>query len=213
MSKKAENVAITIAPPNMQTAQFTIVGTAPYVQHKFGARPKQAMHDTQAAGSTAKKGSKKAPKNFKRCFEDAMHKAEAGWPGIPASSFRCAMVSACRICGFHMTKAKLAVFVEADGYSGDDATPLIKITKGKPVYHETSVRLATGVIDLRARPMWHPGWEAKVRIRFDADMFTLQDVTNLLARVGVQVGIGEGRPDSKQSTGMGWGLFKIKGGK
>ena len=25
-----------------------------------------------------------------------------------------------------------------------------------------------------------------------------------------QVGIGEGRPDSKQSTGQGWGLFKVE---
>jgi hypothetical protein len=29
-------------------------------------------------------------------------------------------------------------------------------------------------------------------------------------RVGAQVGIGEGRPDSKNSTGMGWGTFEIK---
>jgi len=33
----------------------------------------------------------------------------------------------------------------------------------------------------------------------------------LLARVGMQVGIGEGRPDSKNSAGMGWGLFEVVG--
>jgi hypothetical protein len=27
--------------------------------------------------------------------------------------------------------------------------------------------------------------------------------------VGRQVGIGEGRPDSRNSCGMGWGLFEI----
>jgi hypothetical protein len=59
--------------------------------------------------------------------------------------------------------------------------------------------------------MWRPGWEAKVRIRFDGDQFTLTDVTNLLMRVGLQVGIGEGRPDSKMSTGMGWGMFEVLG--
>jgi hypothetical protein len=41
------------------------------------------------------------------------------------------------------------------------------------------------------------------------DQFTPEDVANLMARVGMQVGIGEGRPDSKNSAGMGWGLFKI----
>jgi len=35
-------------------------------------------------------------------------------------------------------------------------------------------------------------------------------LTNLLARAGLQVGIGEGRPDSKNSAGMGWGLFQIE---
>jgi hypothetical protein len=32
---------------------------------------------------------------------------------------------------------------------------------------------------------------------------------NLLARVGMQVGIGEGRPDSRESAGIGFGLFRI----
>lgn len=36
------------------------------------------------------------------------------------------------------------------------------------------------------------------------------DVANLMNRVGAQVGIGEGRPDSKNSAGMGWGLFSIE---
>jgi hypothetical protein len=43
------------------------------------------------------------------------------------------------------------------------------------------------------------------------DQFTHQDVANLMTRVGLQVGLGEGRPDSKNSAGMGWGLFQIEG--
>jgi hypothetical protein len=34
-------------------------------------------------------------------------------------------------------------------------------------------------------------------------------VTNLMQRVGLQVGIGEGRPDSRESAGLGWGTFAI----
>jgi hypothetical protein len=40
-------------------------------------------------------------------------------------------------------------------------------------------------------------------------MFSLDDISNLLMRVGLQVGLGEGRPDSKKSAGMGWGTFEI----
>jgi len=41
-------------------------------------------------------------------------------------------------------------------------------------------------------------------------MLTEEDVVNLIARVGMQVGIGEGRPDSKASAGLGFGLFEIE---
>lgn len=34
-------------------------------------------------------------------------------------------------------------------------------------------------------------------------------MVNLLSRAGLQVGIGEGRPDSKKSAGMGYGLFTV----
>lgn len=50
----------------------------------------------------------------------------------------------------------------------------------------------------------------RVTVRFDADQFTVADVTNLMARVGLQCGIGEERPNSRDSTGMGYGLFEVK---
>ncbi len=204
---KAE--ALTIQPPNLKVAVFRIKGVAPYVQNKFSQKAQEQMRAKHEAGSVSKKGGKKEPKDFQKVYEGAMHKTTEGWIGIPAPAFRSALISACRVCGFQMTKAKLAVFVEADGFDSTDGQPLVKILKGEPFYHEMYVRNETGVLDIRPRPMWHPGWEADVRLRFDADMFSLQDVANLLLRAGMQVGIGEGRPDSKKSAGMGWGLFEI----
>lgn len=201
--------AISIAAPNFQTGLFRIRGVAPYVQNRFSQKAQEMMHETQAAGSTAKKGKKREPKDFNAAYEGAKHLSTDGWSGIPAPAFRNAMISACRTVGFQMTKAKLAVFVEPDGFDVVDSTPLVRITKGEPHLHETVGRNATGVVDLRVRPMWDPGWEADVRVRFDADMFTLADVANLMVRVGLQVGIGEGRPDSRASAGQGWGLFEL----
>jgi hypothetical protein len=77
---------------------------------------------------------------------------------------------------------------------------------------DSYVRNETGVADIRPRAHFDPGWEAEVRIQYDADQFTLTDVTNLLLRVGKQVGVGAGRPDSTKSTGMGWGTFEIVNG-
>ena len=56
--------------------------------------------------------------------------------------------------------------------------------------------------------MWEK-WGAVLRVRFDADAFSVADIANLIARAGTQVGVCEGRPDSKDSAGMGWGLFAI----
>lgn len=201
---------LSIPAPNFQVAEFTIIGTAPLIGNKFSARARAEMRKIMEAGSTAKKGKKREGKDFERCYKEAIHRSSDGWAGIPAPAIRNAMISACKIVGFFMSRAKLMVFALEDGFDEEDGTPLIRITKGEPQYAEHFVRNESGVVDLRPRPMWQPGWEANVRIRFDADQFTLPDVANLLARAGLQVGIGAGRHDSAKSNGMGWGTFTIK---
>ena len=128
--------------------------------------------------------------------------------GIPAPAFRNAMIDACRLVGFKMTYAKLSIFVRADGFDVDDGTPLVRIRKGEPEKHEAFVRLASGVTTVVHRPMWRE-WELQVRVRWDADQFSVTDVSNLLQRAGQQVGIGEGRYSSPQSNGLGWGVFGV----
>lgn len=199
---------IQIKAPNLKTAEFVIHGTAPLVQCAFSAKAKQIMRETQEAGSAARGKKSREPKDFDALCAAAVHRSEEGWAGIPAAAFRAGMISACRLIGYRMTLAKLSVFIEPDGFDREDGTPLIKLDAGDYERVDLHVRNATGVVDLRTRPMWRK-WAAKVRVRFDADQFTLADVSNLLARVGSQVGVGEGRPDSRASAGMGWGTFQL----
>jgi hypothetical protein len=168
--------------------------------------------EKQAAGSTARGKNTRAARDFEADYRGAMHVSTDGWAGIPAPAFRNAMISACRAAGFVMTRAKLAVFIEPDGFDADDGTPLVRIAAGEPEMHEGYARNETGVVDIRVRPMWREGWRAQVRVTFDADMLGLVDVANLLARAGLQVGVGEGRPDSKKSAGVGWGTFRVVNG-
>lgn len=198
---------VAIAPPNIRTAEFLLIGTSPYVQHKFSKKAREQIMATQRAGSKSRSRKVREARDFDKDFEEAKHIAEEGWIGIPAPCFRNAMISACRTVGYVMTRAKLAVFVEADGFDRDDGMPLVRID-GEPEKHVAMARNETGVVDVRCRPMWRE-WSLKLRVQYDADMFSVEDVTNLLARVGMQVGIGEGRPDSKKSAGLGWGLFRI----
>ena len=205
-SGKPSDVMIT--PPNFQEATIRIRGTAPLVMHAFSAKQQQVMEETQKRGSQAKKERKKAPKDFSALFERARHRAREGWDGIPAAAFRLAMIAACRTVGFAMTVSKMSIFIVADGYDRESGQPLVKITKGKPHEHRAPARNATGVIDIRARPMWDE-WEAVVHLRWDADQFSASDAVNLLARAGAQVGILEGRPFSTNSAGCGWGTFEV----
>ena len=208
--KKATQQSVQIAPPNIKTAVFNIEGTAPLVIHRFSTKAKNMMMDKMRLGSTAKKGTvKREPLDEEATFNASRYISAEGWDGFNVASVRCALISACRLVGFKMTLAKLSVFVEADGR--DKAEPqfsLIKILNCKPVMQQDIARVETGQAYVTIRAAYHD-WKAKIQIRFDADQFTVQDVSNLLARAGAQVGIGEGRPDSKNSGGMGWGTFQI----
>ncbi len=108
-----------------------------------------------------------------------------------------------------MTIAKLSVFVIEDGRDKfEPHIPLIRIY-GKPKRLDAWARVETGQPYIAIRPIYHD-WKMKLGLRWDADQFTVEDITNLLMRVGVQVGFGEGRPDSKKSCGMGWGTFELE---
>lgn len=201
--------AVQISAPDFRSIQLTIRGTAPLVINRFSAKAMQQMQETQEAGSTARSKKIRQPKDFDALFEDAKHVSDEGWEGIHAASFRNAAISACRACGFKMTHAKLAFSVIQDGFDRIDGAPLVKLIEANAEKWIAPTRNATGVIDLRSRPMYR-NWKANLRIRFDGGMLTESDVVNLIARVGVQVGIGEGRPDSKNSAGLGFGLFEIE---
>lgn len=204
--EKSSRQEVQIPAPRFETLEFALVGTAPYMQSRFAKKAIDIIRAKHESGSVSRKGKKREPRDFANDYEQAGYKSADGWRGIPASAFRMAAISACRLVGFKMTLAKLSLFVEADGSDALDGTPLIRID-GEPEVSEMMTRNATGVCDIRVRPLWRE-WSCNLRVRYDRDQFSTADVANLIARVGMQVGIGEGRPDSKSSAGLGYGLFR-----
>jgi hypothetical protein len=212
-SNSGDRVAhATIRPPNFQRAVFEIQGTAPLVIHRFSAKTKQQMKEKMETGKAASSKKNREAKATDDLYQEARYISRDGWDGFHAAAIRNAAISVCRLVGFKMTLAKLSIFVEADGWdAAEPQIPLIKI-EGKPVKQEDMARVETGQPYVTVRAAYH-NWKAKIKIRWDADQFTLDDVTNLLLRVGMQAGICEGRPDSKNSAGMGWGTFELLGVK
>jgi hypothetical protein len=207
---KDDGVAI-IQAANIVTTTLRIRSRSPFVQNKFGQKGKAQMMAAMSTPKAARPAkSARAPRDFDQDFEQAQHKAVGGWVGIPCSAFRAAMIAACRTVNVVMTKAKMAVFIVADGFDADDGTPLVRLQSAAPPERtELPVRNDNGSADIRVRPMWREWW-ADVTIEFDADMITAESVINLLDRAGRQVGVGEGRPFSKNSVGMGWGTFTVE---
>ncbi len=200
---------IIITPPNLQILSQKIEGTAPYVGHAFSAKTEKIIMDKHKAGGKAKSKKERKPRDFEAEYKACFHVSDEGWYGIPVSAFRCAMIDVCRAAGFVMSRAKLGIECMPDGYDKNSGVGLVRIY-GRPSMNKCAVRLATGVIDIRVRPMWKK-WHATPKLRFDADMFGPTDIANLLWRAGSQNGIGEGRPNSKDSFGCGWGMFVIAG--
>jgi len=196
---------IVIKPPKFSTVELLIEGIAPLVVERFSK--KMELMEKMAQGPSAKNKRERTARDYDNEAEEARYRAPEQWEGMNAAAFRAGMISACRLVGFKMTLAKLSVFIEADGFDAKDGIPLIRIY-GQSETFTAHTRNATGVVDVRSRPMYRQ-WAANLRIRFDADQFQVSDVINLISRVGLQVGIGAGRPDSKSSSGCGWGMFRV----
>lgn len=201
--KKEEN--IVISAPNFGVLEILIRGTAPLVVERFSK--KAELMAKMQEGQQAKSKRVRDARDFERDAEEARYRHIDGWEGINAACFRAGMISACRLVGFKMTLAKLSVFIEADGFDKADGLPIVRIYGDSNTF-TAHTRNATGVVDVRARPQYRE-WASRLRVKFDQTQFSATDVINLISRVGLQVGIGAGRPDSKASAGCGWGTFEI----
>lgn len=198
---------LTIKPLKIKYGKFRIEGSTPYLQNKWTDAAVDKLRSNMKEGTkSAKKRTAREARAFDGEHVEAMHVSTEGWPGIPVAAFRGALVRACKLAGFAMTDAKLAIDIVADGYDARNYG-LVRI-EGEPENSEMLVSNATGVPDIRCRPIWRH-WGAELGIRYDADVFNVTDIGNLINRAGQQVGIGAGRPDSKRSIGLGYGKFTL----
>lgn len=198
----------SITAPRFGYAEFLVNGDL-LVVHRFSEKTKIEMREKMEVGKAASSRRNRSPKDMDAACNDARYISPEGWDGFNASSVRKAMISACRLVNFKMVLAKMSIFVLADGHDAKEPQiPLVRIY-GKHIRQDDMARVETGQPYITTRPAYH-NWSAKIRIRWDEDQFSLTDISNLLSRVGMQVGIGEGRHDSKNSAGMGWGGFTLE---
>lgn len=210
MALAKKQVSFSIAAPNFQVVEVGIRGTAPLMIHRFSQKAINQIKGRQTAVNKVKEPRK--PKDYKAEFNAARYIAKQGWDGFYAGAIRNAVIRAASYGGgLSMTAAKGLIFVIAEGFDKQDGTPLVRII-GKVAHDCRPARNDGGGIDIRNRARFD-AWSAKLKVRYDADLLSAQDVLNLLARAGESVGICDGRPGSPNSNGCGFGTFNVEGMK
>ncbi|KKN05231.1 hypothetical protein LCGC14_1089480 [marine sediment metagenome] len=210
MATKTEQlppIAVNIPKPNIQTIEIVLVGDARLVLHKWSEKAIGEMEDKRAG----KARKKKEPVNPQEQYEAAMYSLPDGSQGFPAGGVKKSAVNACRYTeGITMVMARGVIFVERDVVD-DDGNDLVLIHGDGPYMRRDMVRIAMGTTDIRYRPEFRT-WKIKVRVRFNANIITAEQLINLFNLAGHHVGIGEGRPGAPKNT-MDWGLFHIATGE
>lgn len=208
MSKKVGSTERVISIPaiNIKRFEITVVGDSPLIIHRFDEKSKRQILDKQ----TQKAKSGKEPKNPVGDFieslywlsnkptehtEEAFTRAIKGGAtfGFPSVAFKASAISAGYRAG--ITKDK----VTGNGAFHIDSE-FVEIN-GIPEMREDMVRIGMGTADIRYRGEFKQ-WEATFTVKYNASVFSAEQIVNLFNLGGFACGIGEWRAEKGGSYGM-----------
>lgn len=176
--------------------EVPIVGITPLIMHAWSEKARNQM----AATETVKK--KKEPRDPDGDFNAARYRLPDGRDGVPAVSFKAAMVFAARLFeGVTMTGLKQLLFVHGEG-----PQQLVPI-EGKLSRREDMVRVGMGVADIRWRPQYDD-WRTTLFVDFVPSSLTPSSVLALVDAAGIG-GVGEWRPSAPKGATGSFGRFRV----
>ena len=73
--------------------------------------------------------------------------------------------------------------------------------QGKPTMREDMVRIGKGVADIRYRGEFKT-WSVRLRIRYNANVLSAEQIINLFETAGFGIGVGEHRPQKNGQNGL-----------
>ena len=182
---------IIISPPKIRELSLRVTGKSGLICHHFGEKSRKQIQDTQ---SKVAKGPKEA-RDPQAEYEGAFYKLENGGYGFTCAGFKKSAIRAAKLLdGVNMTDARQMFFVEADDRD-TTGVDCVRIEHDEaPEMRTDTVRLAKGVSDLRYRPEFR-NWSCILKMSFDEDLISNSQLVNLFMRAGLQVGVGDWRPE------------------
>ena len=205
-SKAAEVQRVEIKPLNLKTLAITLVGDSALITHKWSEKAKKEMLDKQMGITKVGKNLKNPEEDYWSSlyhFSDEQSKfighKEGNRYGFPAVAFKCAMITAVTsVSSMTKVQARQCFYVMSD------FKDMIEI-HGVPTPREDMVRVGMGTADIRFRAEFTK-WKAVLRIKFNADVISMDHLINLLNIAGFGVGVGEWR---SEKDGI-YGAFQVE---
>lgn len=198
---------ITIRELQVVSIEVPVESLTPLITNPWSEKAKQMLREGQGIGvEPGAPKRKKEPKQPEEEYESRLnaYRLPSGNHGFPAVAFKGAMVEAARhAAGLTMTEARSLFYV-----TGTESVELVTLS-GEPKMFEAFPRNASGVVDIRYRPIFYD-WGATLKVQFDAELIDTSSVVNLINRAGMECGIGEWRPMSKQSKTGQYGMFQVR---
>ncbi len=203
-----KTTGVVIPKLNTKIIELTLVGETSIISHQFSEKAKKMIEDKQqkkAAGAKAARDPEDEYRNSLYAL-DGNYKEKnfgKGGFGIPAISFKQAALFACSsIDAITKVGMKGNIYVLGD---------LVRINGDGPYMRTDMVRIGMGTSDTRYRGE-HRDWWVEIPIRFNADIFSDEQIANLFNMAGFNAGVGDWRPSSPKSPGN-HGMFHVATGE
>lgn len=189
MGKAEKAEMVELRRINVQRIELVLVGDSPLIMHAWSAKAKKEMLDKQMK----KAKMAKAAKDPEQDYQEAFYRLPDGRPGFPTIAFKAAAVSAGgRFSdGLKMTELRGAFQIEGE----------LAVIEGEPTMREDMVRVGMGTADIRYRPEFKQ-WRTTLRIRYNSDAISAEQLLNIFNLAGFGVGVGEWRPERDGQYGM-----------
>lgn len=199
-----KEIAIELPKLDLQELPIVLIGDTPLIVHAWSEKAKREMLDKQMKKA---KGAKEA-KSPEEDFQQSLYRIEGGGYGFPSVGFKAAAVTACTsVGGITKVAARQAFRVVGEQAMVKSAfngmlmrTDLVRIDGPPPEMREDMVRVGMGTADIRYRGQFFP-WSATIRVLYNANVLSAEQIVNLFNTAGFGVGIGEWRSEKDGQYG------------
>lgn len=186
-STPPKETAIVLPRLDLQSLEITLVGDSALIVHAWSEKAKKQMLDKQMKRATQAREAKDPQKDY----EDSLYHHPAGGYGFPSIGAKACAVSAATFAA-DVTKVLMRGAFHID-------EELVKI-KGDPSMREDMVRLNGMTSDIRYRAEFKK-WSTKFIVKYNCNVLSAEQITNMFELGGFHVGLGEWRPSRNGSFG------------